>query len=345
MLTLKELAKMCEVSPSTVSNILNGKSNVGESTRKRVLKVIEETGYQRNYFASSIRKSKSMIIGIIVEDLAQFTTTDIVESIMSKCDDAGYRTVLVNMRMYDRFQNTWYDDEKILEDNVRPALQELESIHVDGTIYVAGHDRVLHCFPKSYSTKTVIAYATSEHGRFPSILMDDERGGYEVGSYLLSMGHRKIGVITGDLENTHAQRRLKGYQKSLFEAGIPYNPSMTYQGNWKRKSGYDAAKKLIAEGVSAIWAMNDEMAGGVYLYVDEAGMRVGKDISVVGYDNRVLSEYLLPGLTTNELPLKEIGLRAAETLLDMLKVETESVHYDTILVPAHMIRRGSVAAV
>ena len=97
MITVKDIARLCNVSPGTVSNIINGRPNVGEETRERVLRVIQETGYQPNYFASSMRKQSSRTIGIIVEDLKQFTTTPIVVTIMAYCEEMGYRTFLLNL--------------------------------------------------------------------------------------------------------------------------------------------------------------------------------------------------------------------------------------------------------
>ncbi len=100
MITVKEIARRCGVSPSTVSNILNGRSNVGELTRERVLAVVAETGYQPNYFAQSMRKQSSRMISIITEGLMTFGSYPIVEAIMEHCEAGGYRTVLMNLRMY-----------------------------------------------------------------------------------------------------------------------------------------------------------------------------------------------------------------------------------------------------
>lgn len=325
VVTVKEIAKICGVSASTVSNVLNNKPNVGEESRRRVWEVVNRTGYHPNYLAASIRRQNSRLIGVIVEDLCQFTTPLIVEMIMKQCEVRGYRTILLNLRLYDRWQDTWYQDEEKLESVVVPALQELESIKVDGAIYVAGHGRVIRCFPKSYTIPTVIAYAESENGRFPSILIDDEAGGYEMGKYLIAMGHKKIGVLAGVASNMHSRLRLEGFQRALFEANIPYNPRWLLHGTWQRESGYGNAEALLATGVSAIWCMNDQMAGGVYDYFYEHGIAVGRDVSVAGYDNMSESSYLHPRLTTNELPLSEIGRQAAERVIGMVEREAEGM--------------------
>lgn len=106
MVTLKEIARECKVSPTTVSNILNGKPKVGEETRQRVLKTVEKMGYRPNYIAQGLRKRRTRMIGIIVEDISQFTTPEIVEGIMSRCEEKGYRVIVKNLRLYARWSDS-----------------------------------------------------------------------------------------------------------------------------------------------------------------------------------------------------------------------------------------------
>lgn len=342
MITVKEIARMCNVSPSTVSNILNGRPNVSEETKKRVLEVVRETGYQPNYYASNMRKQSTRTISIIAEDLGQFSTTPMLEAAMACCEEHDYRSVIMNLRMYDKWSDTWYHDERKLQSMLSPVLNEIQSIKVDGLIYIAGHGRVIHCLPEDFSLPTVIAYARSENNRFPSIILDDEKGGYEMMKYLMSRGHKKIGIIAGVADNMHTQERLVGCQRALFEEKISYNPMCTYYGDWERGSGYQGAKKLYSEGVTAIWCMNDLMAGGAYDFAHEKGLVIGEDLSIAGYDNRQVAEYFYPGLTTNELPLQEIGYRSAEMLISILAGERDKADTQPIQVPCKMIVRESV---
>ncbi len=343
MITVKEIAKMCNVSPSTVSNILNGKPNVSDKTRQRVWQAVKETGYQPNYYAASMRKQSTRTISIVAEDLGQFSTTPILESAMACCEEHEYRTVIMNLRLYDKWRDTWYNDEKKLQSMLSPVLNELKSIKVDGLLYVAGHGRVIRCLPEDFSLPTVVAYAESENQRFPSIVLNDEKAGYDMVKYLTDMGHRRIGIIAGTADNLHTRERLLGCQRALFEASIPYNPEWTVYGNWERESGYECAKKLASQKLTAIWCMNDLMAGGAYDYAHEMGIAIGTDLSIAGFDNRQVAEYLYPGLTTNELPLKEIGYRAAETLIGMLTEEDKEISREPIRIDGRMILRESVA--
>ena len=343
MITVKEIARRCDVSPSTVSNILNGRTNVGEQTRQRVLDCVKETGYQPNYFAQSIRNQCSRMISIITEDLGAFGTNQIVQSAMECCEDYNYRTVLMNLRLYQKWNNTWYDDTEKVITSLSPVIQEALAIRVSGIIYIAGHCRMINYFPPNLPVPVIVSYGLSQGNVHPSIIIDDEKGGYDITNYLVSKGHKIIGLIAGVSDNLHTKGRLLGYQKALFKGGILYNPSLIYYGDWYRKSGYDGAKALVGDGVSAIFCMNDTMAAGAYDYLYEAGFCIGKDISVVGFDNMEKSEYLRPQLTTNEIQLSEIGRRSAEELVELME-NTDSIRsvYEPIKIPCNIIERKSV---
>ncbi|HKM35871.1 MAG TPA: LacI family DNA-binding transcriptional regulator [Lachnospiraceae bacterium] len=343
MVTLKEVAQRCGVSVATVSNTLNGKPKVSEATKQRVLEVVKQTGYQPNYFAQGMRKQKTEMIGIITEDLNEFSSTPIVEAIMAYCEDHGYRTILINMRMYDKWKNTWYNDDKKLQSVLQSAITEMLSIKVDGIVYVAGHCRVVNCFPEDFNIPAIIVYALSKSPKFTSVIIDDEKGGYDMTKYLISMGHRKIGVIGGVADNIHTQSRLIGCQKALYENQIPFNPAWLCFGDWRRQSAKENMEKLIEAGVTAVFCMNDLMAGGAYDCIIDQKLQVGRDISVVGYDNRMISEYLRPRLTTNEIPFQEIGKKAVEIMLEKLEKGPEDATMPKIImVPCTMEIRDSV---
>lgn len=345
MITLKDIAKRCDVSPSTVSNILNGKTNVSEATKNKVLDAIKESGYQPNYFAQGMRKQKTNIIGIIVEEIDNFSSPGVIEGIMAYCENKGYRTILENMRMYDRWRNAWWEENvKEYHDILKLAMREMSSIKVDGIIYVAGHARVIDCFPEDFEAPAVMAYGYSGSKKYPSVVIDDEKGSYDMTKYLISMGHRKIGVICGCPDNIHSQKRCLGYQKALFGEKILYNPELIRYGDWYRKSASIETENLIREGVTAIFCFNDQMAGGVYDYLEDHQMKAGKDIAVVGYDNQEFTNYFRPQITTMEIAVREIGNKAAEILLDIIddKYDWDINPKNEIEIPGRLIERASV---
>ena len=226
-----------------------------------------------------------------------------------------------------------------------PILQEALSIRVNGIIYVAGHCRLIDYFPDNFPIPAVITYGMSKENRYPSIIIDDEKGGDDMTRYLISKGHTKIGVIAGAIDNLHTKSRLLGYQKALFEEGVLYNPSLVCYGDWERETGYCGAKQLVNEGVTAIFCMNDAMAVGAYDYLYEQNLAVGRDVSIVGYDNMELSECLRPRLTTNGIQLGEIGRKSVEIMIQTLEnAENKQNTAMTFKVPCKMVERESVAA-
>lgn len=344
MVTLKEIARECNVSAATVSNILNGKHKVSEETRQKVMNVVREKGYQPNFIAQGLRTQKTKLICIIAEDITQFTTPEIVEGIMNYCEARGYRTIVRNLRMYARWNDTWYDDDQAYHSILDPTLQEIASLMVDGIIYIAGHARLVPLFLDNLSIPAVMAYAYACDSRVPSVLVDDENSAYEIVKYLISNGHRRIGVIGGRADNMHTQRRLVGYQRALYEAGILFNPEWVRYALWDKESAYEAAKELLQSNVTAVFCMADRMAGGVYCCLDDQGRRAGKDVAVVGFDDQDIAEYFVPGLTTMSLPLQEIGHVSARLLLEQID-KPDGIAIDQqkeILIPCKFIERLSV---
>lgn len=349
MITIKEIAKECNVSPTTVSNILNGKPKVGEETKARVLEVVNRRGYRPNYIAQGLRNQKTKTIGIIAEDIVQFTTPEIVEGIMSFCEERGYRTIVKNLRLYARWNDSWFSNEASYHSILDPAMKELVSIMVDGIIYIAGHARRIHCFSEDFRIPAVMVYAFNVNPEIPSVVVDDKKSAYEIVQYIISKGHRKIGVIGGKADNIHTQQRLLGYQKALFENQILYNPSWIRYARWDKESANKEAKELLNTDVTAVFCMSDRMAGGVYQYLAEKGLRAGADIAVAGFDNQDIAEFFVPGLTTMALPLKEIGHTSARLLLEQMEggeMEPEAEKQPSeILIPCTFIERESIYSI
>ncbi len=346
MITLKEVAEKCGVSATTVSNVINGKSKTSEETRKRILKVIRETGYKPNVMAKGLRVKKSRIIAIIAEDIAQFTSPTIIESIMANCEKADYRVIVHNLRLYDRWQDTWYGQEEEYHSVLDPVIRDVLAEQVEGVIYLAGHARIIKAFDDDFSLPAVMCYAYSNSTGIPSVVIDDEKSAYEIVSYMVKKGHKRIGFVGGRRENIHTAKRLMGYQRAMFENGLLFDPNLVYYGDWSRESGYAGAKMLIPQGVTALFAISDQMAGGIYDFLEESDIVVGKDLSVVGFDNEDISAFFRPQLTTTELPLGEIGRISAELLLEQLEKnegEIKEPEEPTVVsVPCKMVVRKSV---
>lgn len=344
MVTLKEIAEKCSVSITTVSNILNGKSNVSEHTKERVLKVIKETGYRPNYMARGLRASKTNSVGIIIDDLTEFSSTGIIDGIMSYFDEHKYKAILENLRFYSKWGTKWYHNTGY-EESVQQAIDEFESIKVDGIIYVAGHARCISCIPKNLNIPLVISYAFTEQSGISSVEFDDANAACDITTHLIENGHKKIAVIAGTKNNIHTERRLEGFKRAMKAHNLTVKDSDIKNGNWDSDSGYENAKALLeGSDYTAVFCFNDLMAAGVYDYLYEKNLVPGKDISVAGYDNRTISKYLKPALTTVEIPLNDIGRKSAELILNQIN-NPDDFEPQRSFVQCGIIERDSVGKI
>lgn len=342
MATIKEIAKACGVSIATVSNILNEKPGASEATKELVLKTAEKMDYMPNYVAKNLKTRSTKTIGVIAEDMTIFSIPDIIDGITEYCEGAKYQILLINLRLYKKYNDYYYGRDDYF-DIVHREIKELIAKQVDGIIYVTAHERVMHCIPENLSIPAVMAYGYTESGKVPSVVVDDEHGAYQIVQHLIRHGHRKIGMITGKKESLHTQARLLGYQKALRDNQIIYDPELIVTGDWMRESGYCQSKELIEKGVTAIFCMNDIMAGGVYDRVEELGWKIPEDLTIAGYDDRELSSYYKPPLTTVRLPLHDIGYKAAEVMIGLLDKKIEEQKEELVYqVPCEILERKSV---
>jgi LacI family transcriptional regulator len=231
-----------------------------------------------------------------------------------------------------------YTQEK--SDLVNDMMNEMLSKQVDGILYISCHSHVVIPLSPQKETQFVCAYCYSEDPNIPGVIYDDRDASRKVGELLISKGHKKIGIIAGDKNSWHTDNRLLGFQEALFKNGIPYNPHLTYYGDWEREHGFLAAPLLINEGVTAIFALNDLMAVGVIDYCNQNGIEVGRDLALIGFDNREIASVCRPALSTVSLPLFEIGYSAANIMLNLIE-ENKAPEKHEILLSCDIIERES----
>ncbi len=348
MATIREIAKVCGVSVATVSNIMNGKGKCSAETEAKVRRVAREMHYRPNVMARNLKTKRSRSIGVIVEDMTIFSIPDIVDGITDYCEEMDYQILLVNLRLFKKYDDTYYHKD-FFYDLVKREISDLVNKQVEGIIYVTAHERVMkECLPDDLDIPAAMAYGYTQSPKIPSVVVDDEDGAALIINELIRNGHKKIGIITGKEDSLHAQARLRGAQKAFYHAAIPYNPDFVKIGNWERSSGYEWTDELLSGGVTAIFCMNDLMAGGVYDRLDELGMTIGEGgISVAGYDDRMSSAYYKPALSTVKLPLHDIGYEASRQVMKLLE-EKQTGHPQeeqkplVIQMPCTLVPRDSV---
>lgn len=318
MATIREISEYAGVSIATVSKVLNGQPGVSSETQDTVMAVAKKLNYRPNLNARHLKTGMSRTLGVIAEDLTVFNTPSIVDGIGVYCETHSYHYILGNLRFNKRFghdQN--YGQQK--SELVLDMIDEMLSKQVAGILYIGCHSHEVPPLSAQKETRFVCAYCYSKNPDIPAVIYDDREAAYKVAELLISRGHSRIGIIAGPKDSYHTSNRLLGFQEALFDHGIPYNPHLTYYGEWERDQGYANAAMLISEGVTAIFAQNDLMAMGVIDYCNQKGIKVGKDLALIGFDDREIAAVCRPPLSTVSLPLFDIGHTAASVMLDMIE--------------------------
>jgi LacI family transcriptional regulator len=319
MVTIKEIARLANVSKTTVSGVLNGKSGAaGKAKAQEIMELARKLHYMPNTLARNLKQQKTNTIGIITEDLTVFNTPEIVDGIDAFFEENGYEIILENMRLFKRYKNDFTDTPKHRE-LLDTVLQNLSAKQVEGIIYVGYHCREITYLPTRVPVPFVYAYCYPSKEMYSAVIFDDEKAARDVTRLLIAKGHSRIGAICGPASSYHTRARLKGFKSALAEKGIKYNPKFVVYGDWERKSGFNLASGLLDKKVSVIFSFNDEMACGVYELAAERGLQIGKDILLFGFDNRGISQGCIPALSTVQPPLHEIGRRCAGLILQQIK--------------------------
>ncbi|MCR4586910.1 MAG: LacI family transcriptional regulator [Lachnospiraceae bacterium] len=346
IVTIKDIAASCGVSISTVSNVLNRKKNkVSEEVATKILAEVERTGYRPNYLARNLRSISTKTIGIVAEDLVVFSSSSMIEGAMNCCEEQGYNVIIENMRLFGRWGGTWMHDEALFQSALQPVLSKMDSMNVDGILYIGGHEHTVNRLNSVNDLPIAMAYAIASDKEIPTFRLDDVSGGYEVIRYLVSCGHKRIGIIAGEPDNTHTVNRMLGIQKAMFEEGLLFDPDLISYQTWNKEGGYEGMKALLDKNVTAVFCMSDLIAAGAYMCLSEQDLKPGRDISVMGYDNQEISKCLTPPVTTMALPLEEIGYAAAAEIIRRVAGEEGGDNNPDVRIRGKLIERGSVCKI
>ena len=346
LITIKDIAREAGVSTATVSYVINGSRPVLPEKQQRVLDVVAKTNYQPNRVAKSLRTKKTNIIGVLAEDILAFPTSRIINGISEYMEQADYQILLSDLRMLGSLFNQ-YDQVIHQKDKINQALSFLVfGAKVDAVIYVGMFDRDISGIINNMNKPIVIAYSTSIDPHACSVTYENEDISARLTRCLIENGHRRIAVITGLAHTAPAQKRLKGINKAFKEAGLILDSALVRNGDWERATGYACMKDLLEQEhdnlPTAVLVMNDLMAVGAMDAIRDANLRVPQDISVVGFDNREISDVVFPKLTTVEIDLKAIGYAAAQMVTQKLTGVGEYADSRSIIIPSELVLRDTM---
>jgi len=318
--TIRDIAREAEVSVTAVSLVLNGRpNNVSEPTVERIRAIAEKYHYSPNQTAVSLVTKKTKTIGLVIPDISNNFFAELAKAVEHYCNEAGYSVVLCNTN------NESAKDQTSVDLLLRRG--------VDGLIITFS--------PWEESPEKATFVDEMNHLSVPFISLDSwidgltgsgvsihhSKGGYLATKHLIDCGHTRIGCITGSKHNYSAVRRLKGYTSALLEAGLPFDPELVEAGDYRYRSGYEAALKLLAKGVTALFVSNDLMAYGAYLAAKECGKRIPEDLSIVGFDDLFFSSMLSVPLTTVRQSVDTLGKTACDLLFGQMRHEEPEIQY------------------
>jgi len=326
--TIIDVADEAGVSYTTVSRVMNNKDNVKSETRERVLMAMTRLGYVVDQRARSLAGGRSQVIGLLVHDLGTSYIGEIIRGIDAELAAAQYELMLYTTHRRKTKESAY--------------VVTLTRGLADGLLLVLPRD------PGSYLD-------TLRQHRFPHVLIDhrgvdeetpavaaaNRQGAYNATEYLIGLGHRRVGFITGAMDQMCAQDRLEGYRAALVDHGVAFDPELVYEGNFFQPLGYAGASALLElpHPPTAIFASNDISALGVMEAVREHNLRIPEDISVVGFDDIPQAAHVHPTLTTVRQPLEEMGRIATRMLLEYIGDPQRPI--ERVELPTELVLRQS----
>ena len=312
MATIRDVAQAAGVAVSTVSHVFNGTAPISVQTRQRVLEAAARLGYvPRGRRRGAARRRQVVIFKNVIpapsEEGWSLQHEDLAEAVLV----AAYRV------LKERGVDVWVVPFE--RDQVADGVDPVYLSGFAGALVIDSSVSTFSSFP-DIPLPTVLAYCIAEAKPLLSVVPDDFRGGYEATRHLIRLGRRCIGFVSGPREWLVCKERLNGYLAALHEFGIVADERLMAGGDWSVESGERAAEEILARAqVDALFVANDLMALGAMRALRRHGLRIPDDVAVVGYDNRAVAALADPPLTTVQLPLGNIGRRAAQELLRLIE--------------------------
>jgi LacI family transcriptional regulator len=334
--TLKDIAKLCGVSVATVSLVLNNKPNrISEATKKKVLDKAKELHYHPNPMALSLVTRKSKVLGLIIPDVSNLFFTDFIRHVEIEAAKFGYTIILGNT-----------DEQGSREfEYVRTFLQRglAGCILIHSSIEMEKYDAKIVDLVKQSKLPFILVDRQQKASNIRTLFIDQKLGAYLATTHLINLGHTKIGYISGPLDLDLSKMRYAGYRQAIEEHGLLFDENLIEFGDWRAEGGHQAGLRLIAKGVSCIFAANDMMAFGVYQAAFSMALRIPQDLSVIGFDDVSFASVVTPGLTTIHQPMNQTGIDCVDMLVDMIEerksTETSRQYSPTLIVRASTLKK------
>lgn len=305
--TIKDIANRTGLGLATISSYLNG-GNVREKNREKIEAAIRELDFEVNEVARGLKTNRTHMIGVVIPELNNIFCAEIITGMEDILRKQGYATIICDCRT-----------DKELE---RAAVDFLYRKRVDGIINMPVDETGAHLkqFEKTGKPIIIIDRLLPQIA-CDSILVDNRDAAKKAVNILIENGHRNIGLITGPEEIYTAKERFLGYEMALREAGIPVDAGLVVHSDYTIRGAVSGVERLLEAypGMTALFAANYEMTMGAMIALNERGISIPQELSVIGFDNREFARALHPALTIITQPTDAIAARAAEMMLCRLE--------------------------
>jgi LacI family transcriptional regulator len=332
---LKDLARVTGYSITTVSRALAGYSDVNEQTRQHIIYTANQLGYVPNQAARQLRSQSTVTLGMIIPAIERSFSNDFFSQLMQGIGDSA------SLYHYDVLISAQHPGEEEMA-----AYQRLVGgYRVDGMILARTRQRdprIAYLKERQHPFAVSGRAALGEVSDFPYIDVDSQAGIRMLVEHFIALNHRQIGLILPPPDAAFTGYRIEGYREALHNAGLACRQEHVVHGDLTRAGGFDGAHRLLEQdpGITAIVACNDLMALGAMSAIQAAGLQVGKDLAVAGFDDVPAAEYANPPLTTIHQPIYEIGQRLVQMVIDIIKGQPP-VEMQVVLPPVLIIRASS----
>lgn len=328
MANIRDVAAAANVSAATVSRVLNG-GPVKTSTREKVLEIIESMNFKPNAYARGLGLGRAGMFGVIVPAMVYGFYAQVVEGIARKLAETNYELAL-------RISYHRSGAEDIL-------ARLLGEKRVDALIIVTPREFCYNNASQDFPQDIPVIFIDGRPtGQIPAISGNNVDGGYQAGKHLLELGHRHCGVILGAKHCTESADRLAGFEMALESHGFTLDPHAIRYSNYMTDGGRKASLDLLSSSQrpTALFCANDMMAHGALQAAETLGLRVPEDLSIIGYDNSPMAEWVRPTLTTIHQPMEEMGEAGVSYLLR--RIEGRNLPLESqILLPVNLVKRSS----
>jgi LacI family transcriptional regulator len=329
--TIYDVAKALNISPSTVSRGLKDHPHIKEETKKNIVAKAREMGYQQNKFASNLRQKHTNTIGVVVPKLNSYFMAAVIAGVEKITSQNGYGLII------SQSQESWKKEIS--------CVSTLFNSRVDGLLVSLAFDtKNMDHFNILLKKDIPIVFfdRVADCNGCISIIIDNFKAGYEATSHLIEQGCSRIVYFGGNLLRNVYSERFNGYKKALSDNNMKFDQALVIISNMNGQAGSEIANKILAMDPrpDGVFSSNDTSAVAAIVELEKAGLKIPEDIAIVGFNNEPISQVIKPDLTTVDYPAREIGEIAATSLINKLK-NSQSANFSTIVLKHELVIRQS----